>query len=57
MFNPPFVYKMATSPSGEWIAAGLGDTTIQLLAPPNKKQKKLQEIRLENGHNSLVNCL
>ncbi|CAO3642987.1 unnamed protein product [Mucor fragilis] len=58
MFNPPFVYKIATSPDGEWVAASLGDSTIQLLAPPNKKQKKhLQEIRLENGHNSMVNCL
>ncbi|KAK4521878.1 Glutathione gamma-glutamylcysteinyltransferase [Mucor velutinosus] len=58
MFNPPFVYKIATSPDGEWVAASLGDSTIQLLAPPNKKQKKhLREIRLENGHNSMVNCL
>jgi hypothetical protein len=57
MFNPPFVYTMAISSNGEWIAAGLGDTTIQLLSPLNKKQKKSQEIRLENGHNSMVNCL
>ncbi|KAI7898169.1 WD40-repeat-containing domain protein [Cokeromyces recurvatus] len=59
MFNPPFVYALDISPDGEWIAAGLGDTTIQLLSPPNKKQKKynLQEIRLENGHNAMVNCL
>lgn len=57
MFNPPFVYEIATSPNGEWIAAGLGDATIQLLSPANKKQKKLQEIRLENGHNSMINCL
>ncbi|EPB89999.1 hypothetical protein HMPREF1544_03111 [Mucor circinelloides 1006PhL] len=58
MFNPPFVYKIAISPDGEWVAASLGDATIQLLAPPNKKQKKpLREIRLENGHNSMVNCL
>ncbi|KAI8375004.1 WD40-repeat-containing domain protein [Choanephora cucurbitarum] len=59
MFNPPFVYNMAVSSDGEWIAAGLGDTSIQLLSPPNKKQKKfeLQEKRLEDGHNTLVNCL
>lgn len=59
MFNPPFVYKVATSPDGEWIAASLGDSTIQLLSPPNKKQKKfdLKEVRLEDGHNSMVNCL
>ncbi|KAI8356180.1 WD40-repeat-containing domain protein [Blakeslea trispora] len=59
MFNPPFVHSMAVSSSGDWIAAGLGDTSIQLLSPPNKKQKKfeLQEKRLEDGHNTLVNCL
>lgn len=59
MFNPPFVYEISMSPNGEWIAAGLGDTTIQLLSPPNKKQKKynLEEIKLEDGHNSMVNCL
>lgn len=59
MFNPPFVYELAMSSSGDWIAASLGDTTIQLLSPPNKKQKKynLQEIRLEEGHNSMINCL
>ncbi|KAG2199664.1 hypothetical protein INT47_005189 [Mucor saturninus] len=59
MFNPPFVYKVATSPDGEWIAASLGDSTIQLLSPPNKKQKRfeLKEIRLSDGHNSMVNCL
>ncbi|GAN07531.1 conserved hypothetical protein [Mucor ambiguus] len=58
MFNPPFVYKITTSPDGEWVAASLGDSTIQLIAPPNKKHKKhLREIRLEDGHNSMVNCL
>lgn len=59
MFNPPFVYKIATSPDGEWIAASLGDSTIQLLSPPNKKQKRfeLKEVRLQDGHNSMVNCL
>lgn len=57
MFNPPFVYKIATSPGGEWVAAGLGDATIQLLSPPNKKQKKMQHVRLQDGHNFMVNSL
>lgn len=57
MFNPPFVYKVTTSPDGEWVAASLGDSTIQLLSPPNKKQKKMRDVRLEDGHNSMVNCL
>lgn len=57
MFNPPFVYKVATSPDGEWVAASLGDSSIQLLSPPNKKQKKMRDVRLVDGHNSMVNCL
>ncbi|KAI8974682.1 WD40-repeat-containing domain protein [Pilobolus umbonatus] len=59
MFNPPFVYSMDTSPGGDWIAAGLGDSTIQLLCPPGKKASKdhKEEIRLENGHNGMVNCV
>ncbi|KAI9473690.1 MAG: WD40-repeat-containing domain protein [Benjaminiella poitrasii] len=59
MFNPPFVYALDISNDGEWIAAGLGDTSIQLLSPPNKKQKRrdLLELRLENGHNAMVSCL
>lgn len=57
MFNPPFVYKVATSPEGEWVAASLGDSSIQLLSPPNKKQKKMRDVRLVDGHNSMVNCL
>lgn len=58
MFNPPFVYNVATSSDGEWIAASLGDSTIQLISPLNKKKKSNHtEIRLEHGHNSMVNCL
>ncbi|CEP13338.1 hypothetical protein [Parasitella parasitica] len=58
MFNPPFVYEIATSHTGEWIAAGLGDGTVRLLAPSSKKQKKQsREISLENGHNFMVNSV
>ncbi|RCI05367.1 WD repeat-containing protein 53 [Rhizopus stolonifer] len=57
MFNPPFVHTMAISPDGTWIAAGLGDTSIQLISPPSKKQKTQIEKRLEDGHNTMVNCL
>ncbi|KAI8640698.1 WD40-repeat-containing domain protein [Parasitella parasitica] len=58
MFNPPFVYDVAISHNGEWIAAGLGNCTVRLIAPPNKKQKKhFREISLENGHNFMVNSV
>ncbi|KAI9279337.1 WD40-repeat-containing domain protein [Sporodiniella umbellata] len=56
MFNPPFVYTTAISEDGKWIAAGLGDSTIQLISPRSKKSPA-QEIRLQNGHNMSVNCL
>lgn len=57
MFNPPFVYSLAISSDGKWVAASLGDSTIQLISPPSKKTKTTTKIRLENGHNSMVNCL
>ncbi|KAI8089354.1 WD40-repeat-containing domain protein [Halteromyces radiatus] len=63
MFNPPFVYTLGSSLDGNWIAAGLGDASIQLFNFGDKKKKKQQldtnprEIRLENGHTNMVNCL
>ncbi|KAG1146991.1 hypothetical protein G6F37_004415 [Rhizopus arrhizus] len=57
MFNPPFVYSLAISTDGKWIASSLGDSTIQLISPPSKKSKTIKKVRLMNGHNSMVNCL
>ncbi|EIE83050.1 hypothetical protein RO3G_07755 [Rhizopus delemar RA 99-880] len=57
MFNPPFVYSLAISTDGNWIASSLGDSTIQLISPPSKKSKTTKKVRLMNGHNSMVNCL
>ncbi|KAG1205225.1 hypothetical protein G6F35_011774 [Rhizopus arrhizus] len=57
MFNPPFVYSLAISTDGKWIASSLGDSTIQLISPPSKKSKTTKKVRLMNGHNSMVNCL
>jgi hypothetical protein len=60
MFNPPFVYSVSTSSDGKWIGASLGDGTIQLLSPQGKKRAKNsvpEDVRLQNGHNSMTNCL
>jgi hypothetical protein len=60
MFNPPFVYSVSTSSDGKWIGASLGDGTIQLLSPQGKKRAKNsvpEDVRLQNGHNSMINCL
>ncbi|KAI9021400.1 WD40-repeat-containing domain protein [Phycomyces nitens] len=60
MFNPPFVYSLAVSKDGQKIAAGLGDSTVQIVSYETKKRSKHDEpnmARLENGHNSMVNGL
>ncbi|OAD74935.1 hypothetical protein PHYBLDRAFT_144287 [Phycomyces blakesleeanus NRRL 1555(-)] len=60
MFNPPFVYSLAVSKDGQIIAAGLGDSTVQLISCNTKKRLKngVPTItRLENGHKSMVNSL
>ncbi|SAM09508.1 hypothetical protein [Absidia glauca] len=59
MFNPPFVYTLETSLDGQWIAAGLGDASIQLLDFGGKKAKKGDPttMRLDDGHSNMVNCL
>ncbi|KAI7848994.1 WD40-repeat-containing domain protein [Circinella umbellata] len=60
MFNPPFVYSIDTSFSGQWVAAGLGDCSIQILGEVGKSKKKKKQTchaRLMDGHTNLVNCL
>lgn len=61
IFNPPFVYSLQISADGQWIAAGLGDGSIQLQhqGPSKEKSKGKRTIgkRLYDGHNHLVNCL
>ncbi|KAG0168267.1 WD repeat-containing protein 53 [Apophysomyces sp. BC1021] len=61
MFNPPFVYALEISADGKWIAAGLGDSTIQVLSQESSKKRSKKDepinLRLENGHNAMVNCL
>ncbi|KAI7869058.1 WD40-repeat-containing domain protein [Spinellus fusiger] len=60
MFNPPFVYCLAISTNGQRIAAGLGDTTVQVLSfDPAKKSKHESPtvIRLEEGHASMISSL
>jgi hypothetical protein len=59
MFNPPFVYILEASLDGRWIAAGLGDASIQLLDFGGKKAKNgdLTTMRLDDGHSNMVNCL
>ncbi|CEJ01300.1 hypothetical protein RMCBS344292_15332 [Rhizopus microsporus] len=57
MFNPPFVYSLDITNDGKWVAASLGDTTIQMISPPSKKVKSTSKIRLVNGHNTMVNCM
>ncbi|KAG1180528.1 hypothetical protein G6F70_002950 [Rhizopus microsporus] len=57
MFNPPFVYSLDITNDGKWVAASLGDTTIQMISPPSKKVKSTSKIRLINGHNTMVNCM
>ncbi|KAI9318229.1 WD40-repeat-containing domain protein [Dichotomocladium elegans] len=56
MFNPPFIYALDTSKDGQWIAAGLGDCSIQLLHEAGKKTKR-KEIRIEEAHTYMVNCI
>ncbi|ORZ08317.1 WD40-repeat-containing domain protein, partial [Absidia repens] len=48
MFNPPFVYTIENSMDGNWVAAGLGDASIQIDPVVS---------RLEDGHSNMVNCL
>ncbi|KAI8148731.1 WD40-repeat-containing domain protein [Fennellomyces sp. T-0311] len=58
MFNPPFVYAIETSPSGRWVAAGLGDCSVQILGEVgSKKKKQACHTRLMDAHTNLVNCL
>ncbi|KAI9499328.1 WD40-repeat-containing domain protein [Zychaea mexicana] len=60
MFNPPFVYSIDTSPTGNWVAAGLGDCSIQVLGEvggSKKKKKQTCHARLMDAHTNLVNCL
>ncbi|KAF7731981.1 hypothetical protein EC973_007086 [Apophysomyces ossiformis] len=61
MFNPPFVYALKISADGKWVAAGLGDSTIQVIFQDAEKKRprggELKQLRLEDGHNALVNCL
>ncbi|CAO3596263.1 unnamed protein product [Absidia cylindrospora] len=59
MFNPPFVYTIGNSMDGSWVAAGLGDASIQLFNFGDKKTKRIDPLvsRLEDGHSNMVNCL
>ncbi|KAI8062177.1 WD40-repeat-containing domain protein [Gongronella butleri] len=61
MFNPPFVYTMDTSADGDWLAAGLGDASIQLFRLTDGKRRPLAKPdpchRLQDGHSYMVNCL
>ncbi|KAI9243614.1 WD40-repeat-containing domain protein [Phascolomyces articulosus] len=60
MFNPPFVYSIDISFSGQWVAAGLGDCSIQILGEvggSKKKKKQTCHARLMDAHTNLVNCL
>lgn len=56
MFNPPFVYSLDTSSDGQWIAAGLGDGSMQLFYGGGKKNKS-KEMRFTDAHNHLINCM
>ncbi|CDH50086.1 wd40 repeat-containing protein [Lichtheimia corymbifera JMRC:FSU:9682] len=55
MFNPPFVYSLDTSSDGQWVGAGLGDGSLQLVH--GGKKGKAKEMRFTDAHNHLVNCL
>ncbi|ORX57412.1 WD40 repeat-like protein [Hesseltinella vesiculosa] len=61
MFNPPFVYALDVSPHGDWLAAGLGDASIQLVQLTDQKYRALPNAelgpRLLDGHSYMVSCL
>ncbi|KAI8982429.1 WD40-repeat-containing domain protein [Mycotypha africana] len=60
--SPKHVYDMSMyeryiSDDGKWIAAGLGDSTLQVLSSLQQKSSSLQDVVLSGGHNAMVNCL
>ncbi|KAG2177639.1 hypothetical protein INT44_008153 [Umbelopsis vinacea] len=56
MVNPPFVYSLRISHDGTWVAAGLGDGSVQVLKL-EPKSKKVSLKRLNDAHGTLVNSL
>jgi hypothetical protein len=56
LVNPPFVYSLRIHPSGDWVAAGLGDGSVDVIKL-SSKTKKISRSRLSDAHGTLVNSL
>ncbi|CAO3665232.1 unnamed protein product [Umbelopsis vinacea] len=56
LVNPPFVYSLRIHPSGDWVAAGLGDGSVDVIKL-SSKTKKVSRGRLSDAHGTLVNSL
>jgi hypothetical protein len=56
MVNPPFVYSLRINQDGTWVAAGLGDGSVEVIKLESKS-KKVSIKRLNDAHGTLVNSL
>ena len=56
MVNPPFVYSLRINHDGTWVAAGLGDGSVEVIKLESKS-KKVSVKRLNDAHGTLVNSL
>jgi len=56
MVNPPFVYSLRIHQNGDWVAAGLGDGSVEVIKL-SSKTKQVSEHRINDAHSTLVNSL
>lgn len=53
LYNPPYVYSLAVSPDGSYVASGLGDSTIGMYRF-TERGNAITEASLQNAHSLVV---